>query len=574
MSRKINAKELNYRPSRPRRRRPPSNVPNLQGEEEEEEASCEASISAKKMRASSTDIIVNLSFCYRIIEFVSVFAAISDITVCRKCKHDLSFGQSGDRGLGFKISVKCKCGTLLINSGPFVHNGFDINKRVVLAMRLLGVARAGLNIFCGIMDLGRGLSQRSYDGIVQYIYVSSKKFFEISCKKAIQEEIENNEKEERPVLNLSVSGDGSWKKRGFSSLFGVTTLIAYHTGKVIDLIVKNSYCQTCLYFKNNSNDVKYETHKENCHINHKGSSGKMEVDAMLEMFQRSQELYGVKYSNYIGDGDAKTFKAILDVKPYGDNFTVVKSECVGHVEKRMGSRLRNLKKTDKLGGKGKLTDVLIKKLTKYYGLAIRRNPNSKDDMKRAIMATYYHMISTNEQPQHQYCPPGADSWCAYRVAEASNETLSYNHPPPLHQDVQKKILPIYKDLSRDDLLTRCLGGYTQNANESFNATVWRLAPKHLHCGWKIIEIAAFLAAGMFNDGYNFILNIMNDLELPIGIQCKTFADEQTANRIRRQDRRSQSRSKEARIAKKKEAAAKMDAFEEKEDILYGPGIAD
>lgn len=40
-------------------------------------------------------------------------------------------------------------------------------------------------------------------------------------------------------------------------------------------------------------------------------------------------------------------------------------------------------------------------------------------IKKAVMATYYHMISTNEQPQHQYCPSGADSWCAYRVAEAS-----------------------------------------------------------------------------------------------------------------------------------------------------------
>lgn len=48
---------------------------------------------------------------------------------------------------------------------------------------------------------------------------------------------------------------------------------------------------------------------------------------MLEMFQRSKELYGVKYSNFIGDGDAKTFKAILDAKSYGDDFTVVKSEC-------------------------------------------------------------------------------------------------------------------------------------------------------------------------------------------------------------------------------------------------------
>jgi len=131
---------------------------------------------------------------------------------------------------------------------------------------------------------------------------------------------------------------------------------------------------------------------------------------------------------------------------------------------------------------------------------------------------------------------------------------------------------LYEDLSRDNLLTRCLGGYTQNANESFNATVWRLAPKHLHCGWKIIEIAAFLTAGMFNDGYNFFLNIMNDLELPIGIQCKTFADQKTAYRVRRQDRRSQSRSKEARTAKKQEAAAQMDAFAEEKGILYGPGI--
>ncbi|KZC10036.1 hypothetical protein WN55_01787 [Dufourea novaeangliae] len=104
------------------------------------------------------------------------------------------------------------------------------------------------------------------------------------------------------------------------------------------------------------------------------------------MFQRSEKLFGVKYCNYVGDGDTKTFKAILDKQPYGEDFKIIKSECVIHVEKRMGSRLRNIKKTAKLGGKGKLTDALIKKLTKYYGLAIRRNFNSVEDMKKAIMA--------------------------------------------------------------------------------------------------------------------------------------------------------------------------------------------
>lgn len=42
-------------------------------------------------------------------------------------------------------------------------------------------------------------------------------------------------------MNLKVSGDGSWKKRGYSSLFGVTTLIGNSTGKVIDLVVKSSF---------------------------------------------------------------------------------------------------------------------------------------------------------------------------------------------------------------------------------------------------------------------------------------------------------------------------------------------
>lgn len=64
------------------------------------------------------------------------------------------------------------------------------------------------------------------------------------------------------------------------------------------------------------------------------------------MFQRSETLHSVKYANYIGDGDSKIFKGILDVQPY-KTFTVNKKECIDHVQKRMGTRLRNFKKTTK-----------------------------------------------------------------------------------------------------------------------------------------------------------------------------------------------------------------------------------
>ncbi|GBN34220.1 hypothetical protein AVEN_165567-1 [Araneus ventricosus] len=100
----------------------------------------------------------------------------------------------------------------------------------------------------------------------------------------------------------------------------------------------------------------------------------MEVEGMKKFFRRSVAERGVKYLSYIGD--ASTFKAVCEDKPYGINTTIEKVECVGHVQKRMGTRLRKLKKDMKkkkladqktIGGRGRLTDELIKKLTTYYG---------------------------------------------------------------------------------------------------------------------------------------------------------------------------------------------------------------
>ncbi|KZC07936.1 hypothetical protein WN55_10082 [Dufourea novaeangliae] len=166
----------------------------------------------------------------------------------------------------------------------------------------------------------------------------------------------------------------------------------------------------------------------------------------------------------------------------------------------MGSRLRTVRQSAKREGKGKLTEALIRKLTNYDGLAIRRNSESGEEMQKVIMATFFHMISTNKKPLHQNCPVGFDSRCKWRIAEAAGDIKNHRHPPALHPKRSKKISPIYKDLSRLDLLERCLESHTQNANESFNSTVWRLVHKHLYGGFKIVEMASFLAVGQFNEG--------------------------------------------------------------------------
>ncbi|GFU79077.1 uncharacterized protein TNCV_304481 [Trichonephila clavipes] len=67
-----------------------------------------------------------------------------------------------------------------------------------------------------------------------------------------------------------------------------------------------------------------------------GYSGKMEVAGALSIFQRSQSLYNVRYTKYLGDGDSKAFTSIVENKVYGDHCSVEKLECIGHVMKRMG----------------------------------------------------------------------------------------------------------------------------------------------------------------------------------------------------------------------------------------------
>lgn len=48
--------------------------------------------------------------------------------------------------------------------------------------------------------------------------------------------------EERDMTDgITVSGDGSWRKREFSSLFGVTTLIGWLTSKIVDSHALNIY---------------------------------------------------------------------------------------------------------------------------------------------------------------------------------------------------------------------------------------------------------------------------------------------------------------------------------------------
>ena len=211
---------------------------------------------------------------------------------------------------------------------------------------------------------------------------------------------------------------------------------------------------------------------------------------------------------------------------------IQKLECYLHVKNRMKTQCRNLKKQTKgLGGRSKntvnLTDKVINKLPKYYGLTITRHQYNVDEMYKKIWFTLHHLFSTDENPNHRNCPVGANSWCSYRRAEAEGLDVSkFKHDYlPLDKDVPKALEPIYTDFNSRELLERCKGGNTQNNNESYNCLLWHFVPKHLHNGLKTIELANFLAVSIFNGRFYAIPKMLQVMDVIISPMAKEYAME-------------------------------------------------
>ncbi|GFV17908.1 uncharacterized protein TNCV_2770771 [Trichonephila clavipes] len=129
--------------------------------------------------------------------------------------------------------------------------------------------------------------------------------------------------------NIAVALDGTWHKRGYSSLNGVVCAMSVENGKVIDFEALTKYCSSCKGKKKKKKTC------ENCAKNYEGFSGGMECRGVLSIFQRSETSRKASYTQYLGDGDSKGFLTIKEAKVYG-NTEVEKLECVGHVQKRIG----------------------------------------------------------------------------------------------------------------------------------------------------------------------------------------------------------------------------------------------
>ena len=95
-----------------------------------------------------------------------------------------------------------------------------------------------------------------------------------------------------------------------------------------------------------------------------------------------------------------------------------KREWAQHWEKSRDGRT--------IGGAGRLTEQICDDFQLYYGNAIRNNRGDLQGMVKAVKAILHHSWSTDEAPDHKYCPVGESTWCKFQRANVLGQT------PPAH----------------------------------------------------------------------------------------------------------------------------------------------
>ncbi|GFX74539.1 uncharacterized protein TNCV_3214261 [Trichonephila clavipes] len=421
----------------------------------------------KEQDSQNVNIIVELDLLSSLME---------NLLCCKYCcsseKIELREDLKSRRGLAVSLEIIChNCEESTSTMSSKISNKcYDVNLRLTYGMRAIGKGGAAARIFCGLMNLPPPPAKfERHNSLFLNVL---KTISEDSMNAAVHEAVIANDNNS----NIAVAVDGTWHKRGYSSLNGVVCATSVENGKVIDFEALTKYCSSCKGKKKPC---------ENCAKNYEGFSGGMECRGVLSIFQRSETSRKACYTQYLGDGDSKGFLTIKEAK--------------------MGKNI---------SGRGRLTLKEVDSIQHYYGLAIRKNLSSVEDVKRAIWAIYFHKLSTEDNPQHALCPLGEDSWCGYNRSIVTGEFYIHKHSLP--ESILLKVKRVFRDLTEKDFLKKCLHGRTQNPNESFNKCIWERIPKTVFVGNETLKFGVMDAVICFKDGYVSRIKVFEALGIKSG----------------------------------------------------------
>ena len=490
---------------------------------------------------------------YKIIESSILQGILDAVSKCPNCGADKSIEmqQNNKKRKGMcerllLMCVACKSVIKEFDTSPRVKTKglIDINLRSVMATTSTGGGLTSLRNYNANFNFSQPVQKAPYSRYLKYLESEAISNCEKSLLRAGNKVRELVLRNNNTIAEIPISIDGSWQKRyGHNSLLGIVFAISIDTGEVLDYVVKSLFCHTCKNKKDPSAEWKNE-HAAVCCINHEGSSGSMEKEGAVTMFLRSIKKHAIKYTTFVGDGDTSSFAAVTEaLSKEFDDYTVVKEDCIGHIQKRMGSALRTYKNNCRgillpdgktVGGKGRLGDAIVDRIQTYYGYAIRNNKGERDKIVKAIWAIYYHLIIgpsyESLEQQHSFCPTDESTWCKYQK-DRSSGTNTYDRKNCLPNVFRGELKDIFTRLSSQTVLGACEKGLTQNQNEALNNCVWTKCPKRVFCGMHRFTLAVCESVVKWNEGAHGRKTFLEQLNLNCGPNTMMGFKIENRNRI-------------------------------------------
>ena len=210
----------------------------------------------------------------------------------------------------------------------------EVNLRMVYGCRSIGAGYESLRKMCCHLNMPPPMTRENYDSTSRSIKAAAKFVAELSMSEAAAEL-----RGDADTADVSVSVDGTWQKKGFTSTNGVITAISVDSGKILVTCILSKSCKGCMKMKEVQKLYPEEynmwraDHK--CNQNYDGSSPNMEKVGAETIFGRSVNKYNLFYTSFYGDGDSKAFAAVEGV--YGAGKPVTKYKYISHYQKRVGN---------------------------------------------------------------------------------------------------------------------------------------------------------------------------------------------------------------------------------------------
>ena len=272
-------------------------------------------VSKKKMEKINVEEVKDGELFGNRLFDLCIIKTLFSIMICPHCKtQGLYLQEASKQGLAFKYILTCQdavncCWSYSFFNSPrtkknnsLFTRSFDVNPRTVYSIRRLGKGYAGLETFLFLMNHPPPMSEKSY----RETNVKLCDTVQVVAEKSLKDDVEEVKVIEGVRVDgycyTSVSVEGTWHRRGFSSLNGAVAAISMNNGKVLDVVAMSRHCQGCVNInalENNDGLMKLKA-DHNCSITHIGSVPVMETKGTEKIFNRSKD-NGIIYNGYYGE---------------------------------------------------------------------------------------------------------------------------------------------------------------------------------------------------------------------------------------------------------------------------------